>query len=123
MTALNQASSEAPYVDEGFSETPDSLVLDIGGDVGALILYADESCLGREIDLTVAGSPRSHQMHTMIRRRRSLNADFIAGVYPELASGTYTLWGLDGVALGDVVIDGGQVTEFQAGTCEGREQH
>ena len=76
---------EAPFVDEGPTEgPPEALVLDIGDDIGALVLYADEACLGMEIDLTPVGAPRSHHIHTMIRRRRAVDREFIAGVYPEL---------------------------------------
>jgi hypothetical protein len=111
-------AGEVPFVDSGPTEGPaEALVLDIGDDIGALILYAEESCLGQEVDLTPAGAPRSHHMHTMIRRRRAVGREFIAGVYPELASGDYELWGLDGVALGPVTISGGAVTEFQGGDC------
>jgi hypothetical protein len=110
-------SEEAPYVDEGPGGAPESLVLDIGGDVGALVLYADSSCLGEEIDLSPIGVPQSHHVHTMIRRRRSVDRDFVAGVYPELLAGTYTVWSLDKVAMGTVVIEGGRVTEFDAGDC------
>ena len=38
----------------------------------------------------------------MIRRRRGVGREFIAGVYPELLEGTYTVWGLDGHPLGEV---------------------
>jgi hypothetical protein len=109
---------EEPYVD-GASEVPESLILDIGDDIGALILYADESCLGQEIDITQVGAPRSHHTHTMIRRRRAVDREFVAGVYPELKAGAYTLWGLDGEALADVTIHGGQVTEWEGGKCWG----
>jgi hypothetical protein len=109
---------EAPYVDEGPTDgPPDALVLDIGEDIGALILYAEEGCLGHEIDLTPVGAPRSHHMHTMIRRRRGVGREFIAGVYPELSEGDYTVWGLDGHPLGAVTIVGGRVSEFRAGDC------
>jgi hypothetical protein len=109
---------EAPYVDEGpTSGPPDALVLDIGEDIGALILYAEEGCLGQEIDLTPVGVPRSHHMHTMIRRRRGVGQEFIAGVYPELREGEYTVWGIDGHPLGAVTIVGGRVSEFRAGDC------
>jgi hypothetical protein len=109
---------EAPYVDEGPTEgPPEALVLDIGDDIGALILHADESCLGLEIDLTPVGAPRSHHMHTMIRRRRAVDREFIVGVYPELVAGNYTVWGIDGHPLGDVVIKGGHVSEFRSGNC------
>jgi hypothetical protein len=84
----HRVPAEAPYVDEGPTAGPaDALVLDIGGSVGALVLYADPSCLGIEIDLTPVGAPRSHHMHTMIRRRRAVDREFIAGVYPELLEG------------------------------------
>jgi hypothetical protein len=109
---------EAPYVDEGPTNgPPDALVLDIGEDIGALILYAEEGCLGQEIDLTPVGAPRSHHMHTMIRRRRGVGREFIAGVYPELQEGEYTVWGIDGHPLGEVAIVGGNVSEFRAGDC------
>ena len=88
---------------------PDALVLDIGGDIGALIIYADETCLGSEIDLTPVGAPRSHHLHTMVRRRRATNKDVIAGLYPEVREGTYIVWGLeDSGPLGEVTVMGGQ---------------
>lgn len=109
---------EIPFVDDGAADgPPESLVLDIGGDIGALVLYADEACLGQEIDLSPAGTGRSHHTHTMIRRRRAVNRQFIAGVYPELRQGIYTIWSLDGEALAEVTITGGTVTEYQAGSC------
>jgi hypothetical protein len=117
-THTHVQSAEKPYVDEGPMAGPvEALVLDIGGDIGALVLYAEESCLGQEIDLTPTGSPRSHHMHTMIRRRRAVDREFIAGVYPELAEGSYTVWGLDNRPLGEIHIAGGAVSEFQAGNC------
>jgi hypothetical protein len=112
------ATVEAPYVDEGpRTGPPDALVLDIGGDIGALILYSEEVCLGHEIDLTPVGAPRSHHVHTMIRRRRGVDREFIAGVYPELREGVYTVWGLDDRPLGEVTIHGGKVSELRAGDC------
>jgi hypothetical protein len=56
-------------------------------------------------------------MHTMIRRRRAFDREFIVGVYPELKEGEYTVWGLDGHPLGEVTIVGGSVSEFRAGDC------
>ncbi|MBF6557095.1 MAG: hypothetical protein IVW52_13185 [Acidimicrobiales bacterium] len=116
---LTSTPDEEPFVDDLSSDSPESLVLDIGDDIGALILYADESCLGREIDVTPVGHPHSHQIHTMIRRRRSVDSEFIAGVYPELRQGTYTVWGLDEGALAEVTIGGGRITELDVGDCAG----
>src|SRR5579862_2975318 len=87
------AATEEPFChDAAPPGPPDALVLDIGGDVGALILHADETCLGAEIDLTPAGAPRSHHLHTMVRRRRAAAKDVIAGLYPHLKEGTYMVW-------------------------------
>ena len=110
---------EQPFEGSGpRSGPPDALVLDIGGTIGALIIYADETCLGSEIDLTPAGAPRSHHLHTMVRRRRATNKDVIAGLYPEVSEGTYVVWGIaDGGPLGEVSVVGGQVSEFQGGNC------
>ncbi|HTW05866.1 MAG TPA: hypothetical protein VME46_00030 [Acidimicrobiales bacterium] len=114
-----EAWTEQPF--DGFaprSGPPDALVLDVGGDVGALIIYADEQCLGREVDLTPAGAPRSHHIHTMVRRRRVSGGDVVAGLYPELRQGKYTVWGLDDEGpIGEVVVLGGKVSEFRAGAC------
>lgn len=115
---LVSETGEQPFVDSGPSDGPaEALVLDIGDDIGALVLYADEGCLGREIDLSPIGQPRSHHTHTMIRRRRAVDREFVAGVYPQLREGTYTVWSLDDRPLGEVAVTGGQVTEFQAGSC------
>jgi hypothetical protein len=112
---LRATQAEEAYVDPGpGSGPPEAVVLDIGGDVGALIVYTTESRIGTEVDLTPVGAPRSHHVHTMIRRRRLADRDVAAGVYPELVEGRYTVWG-DDAPLGDVEITGGRVTTFDAG--------
>jgi hypothetical protein len=116
--------AEEPFQDTGpGSGPPDALVVDIGGDVGALIIYANEDCLGSEIDLTPAGAPRAHHVHTMVRRRRATGKDVVAGLYPELAEGIYTVWGTDdgGGPIGEVTVVGGQVSEFNGGDCRGHQ--
>jgi hypothetical protein len=112
---------EAPF-DHGAppDERPEFLVLDIGGDQGALVVYATEECLGTEIDLTRVGEAHSHRTHTMIRRRRAVAQQFVAGVYPQLPAGIYTLWARDGQPLGEVTITGGTVSQFDAGDCRPR---
>ena len=53
----------------------------------------------------------------MVRRRRAVGREIIAGVYPEVRAGDYIVWGTDGTQLGSVTIHGGRVTEFDAGGC------
>jgi hypothetical protein len=117
-TALGQ---EEPFEDHGpRSGPPDALVLDIGDDIGAVLIYADEACLGWEIDLTPVGAPRSHHLHTMVRRRRATGRDVIAGLYPHVPAGSYNVWGLGpSGALGQVEVVGGHVSEFHGGACWG----
>jgi hypothetical protein len=113
------AGGEQPYVDTGpGAGPPDALVLDIGEDIGALLLYSDESLLGTEIDITPLGAPRSHHVHTMIRRRRIVGHDVIVGVYPQLTAGYYTIWANHGVSLTEVEIVGGQVSEVRIGEAK-----
>lgn len=114
---MHQHATEAPYVDGGPLDTPEFLVLDIGDDVGALIVYADEECLGHEIDLTPVGEPQSHLVHSMVRRRRAVEREFVACVFPEVPAGVYTLWGLDRVPMTKITVVGGHVTEYDGGSC------
>jgi len=91
----------------------DALVLDIGGRVGAVIVYTGPAWEGRELDLTPAGSPRSHQLHNVVRRRTTpAGESLFAAVFPEVQEGTYTLWGTAG-PLGQVVVTGGKVSEIR----------
>jgi hypothetical protein len=76
--------------------------------------------LGAEVDLTPVGTPQSHDLHTMVRRRRATGHDVIAGLYPEVPEGTYTVWGLGHSGpIGEVTVTGGQVSEFDGGDCTG----
>jgi hypothetical protein len=86
------------------------VVLDIGGDVGALILYTGQEMRGREIEIsrTDRDSPR---VHTAILERRVGNRTVYAGVYPELEAGDYRLWGDDPSQPPDVTIVTGSVAE------------
>lgn len=112
---------ERPFEDHGpRCGPPDAVILDIGQSIGAVIVYGSETCLGSEIDLTPSGAPRSHHLHTMFRRRRVTDRDVIAGVFPEVEEGTYTLWGLHGTGpLGEVLVVGGQVSEYIGNDCRG----
>src|SRR5271169_144872 len=100
--------AEAPYVDPGPGGGPaDSLVLDIGAGTGALIVHGPDAWIGVELDVTRAGEPRSHHRHLMIRRLRTGGGDVVAGVLPSLDADRYTVWGPDGSALAQVVIESG----------------
>ncbi len=84
-----------------------SVVLDIGGDVGALIVHTPAGLLGTEPELAFLDDPGRH-VHTAVRERRTGNEVSYAAVYPSLVAGRYQL-----ADTGQVVtIEGGAITEI-----------
>lgn len=111
-------------------------VLDIGGDIGALILYTDADYNGREIEVSPIDEPDPdraaghdhahehghgpahehhhgpvHRTHTAIHERRSGGQVTYAGIYVELKAGTYRIWTDDPSLPDRVTIIGGRVAE------------
>ena len=81
-------------------------VLDIGGDVGALVATMDDDTLGTELHLRSETRPAA-DIHTGVWRRGSGSAAVTAAVFAELIEGSY--WVLDraGQATQRVDIKGG----------------
>jgi hypothetical protein len=88
-----------------------SVMLDIGGDIGALVLITPQSLLGTEIEVSPADQD-AVRTHVAIRERRGPGGTRYAGIYPSLVAGTYTVWDLDGNAADTVTIVGGQVAQL-----------
>ena len=86
-------------------------VLDIGGDVGALLLLTDETYVGREIEISPWADPEA-RTHTAIHRRSAGGRTFGAGVYPALTQGRYRVHGDRPDLPSDVEIRGGEVTQL-----------
>lgn len=85
-------------------------VLNIGQDIGALVLYTDEVLCSKEIEISPQGNDRQ-KTHTAIWERKLNGRCVFAGIFPSLPAGDYTLWSVDGKAAGNVTIMGGQVSE------------
>jgi hypothetical protein len=83
-----------------------SVVLDIGGNIGALVVEATGDRLGSELDLTPVGATTAI-MHTEVRERHVAGGTRYAAVYAAVPAGSYTVEGLPVV----VVVEGGKVTE------------
>ncbi len=83
-----------------------SVVLDIGGDIGALVVEVTGDRLGSELDLTPVGAT-SAIMHTEVRERHVGGGTRYAAVYAAVPAGSYTVEGMPMV----VVVEGGKVTE------------
>jgi hypothetical protein len=69
--------------------TADSLVVDIGGDTGALIVYAPPDLVGREFEIARAETSSAHPVHNVVRARRVGPWVVHAAVFPDLPAGTY----------------------------------
>ena len=90
-----------------------SVVLELGGDIGALVLYAPARLHGTEIEIGLeSGGPRGRLTHSLVRERVTAAGISYAAVYPDVPAGRYTIWGDDGVPVGTAVISGGQVASF-----------
>lgn len=86
-------------------------VLNIGGDIGALILYTGPEYREREIELSLVGGD-GRRTHTAVHERRVGDQTVYAGIYPELKEGRYRLWTDDPELPDEVTIVGGQVAEL-----------
>jgi hypothetical protein len=88
------------------------VVLDIGGDRGALVVYAPESLDGLEIEIRHPDNPWDGT-HTAVRQRDLPGGTCFAGVFGSLPAGAYQAR-LRGVGEGPVValsVTGGEVVE------------
>jgi len=88
-----------------------SVVLDIGDDVGALVLYTPPAHAGREVEVSPAGD-QGRRIHTGVLLRRVGSRTFYAAVYPALRAGVWRIWTDDPSVPDRVIIDGGAVTEL-----------
>jgi hypothetical protein len=87
------------------------VVLDIGDDVGALVLYTRRELHGREIEVSPVGCD-DRRIHTAVLERVAGGQTIFAAVYPELKAGSYRIWG-DGLNLAsEVTIPAGGVAEI-----------
>jgi hypothetical protein len=98
------------YSDEGHPLPPSyagSVVLEVGGLVGALVLYASEQLAGAEVEVVRQGEP-GHTTHSAVRQRQlAPGRQTFAAVYPGLPAGVYRVDGRREL----VTVDGGRVTE------------
>lgn len=91
-----------------------SVVLELGGDTGALVLHVPARLHGTEIEISPEGDgPHGHRTHALVRQRVTAAGTSYAAVYPELPAGRYAIWGEDGVPVGTAVVTGGEAATFR----------
>ena len=87
------------------------VVLDIGEDVGALVLHTRDDMVGREIDISPAGRDDDRSHVEVLPRRTPSGSVRPTAVFGALAQGRWTLWGVDGTPALVVSVSGGEVAE------------
>jgi hypothetical protein len=106
------AGGAGPSGGEGGGHRPRShsedVLLDIGGDVGALVLVTPPALRGREIEVSPIGQD-GLRVHAAVLERLAGGRVVFAAVYPELRAGEHRIW--DDVPDRDhrVTIVGGEV--------------
>lgn len=89
-----------------------TVVLDIGRDIGALVVHTPAALAGLEIDL----ARRNEEVpfvHTAVRERHLLDGTVHAAVFAEVPAGHYTLVGIGSRLSIPVTVTGGHVTELR----------
>src|SRR5689334_8883378 len=86
-------------------------VVDIGEDVGALIIYCRPELRGVQIDISLRGR-EWQRVHTDVLERRANNQPVFAALFYALPVGDYVIWGNGGEPIGEVTVSGGLVTEI-----------
>ena len=85
-------------------------VLDIGDDVGALVLYTSLELVGAEIEISPDGEP-DRRRHVAVHPRQYPGGTAYAAVYYGLEAGSYQLWAADGSVALTVSIEDNTITE------------
>lgn len=86
------------------------VVLDVGGEIGALVLHATASHVGDEIEISPVKAP-DRRTHVAVHPRDVDGRTVYAAVYPELLEDTYQLWSPTGEPVLEVSVAGGRVVE------------
>jgi hypothetical protein len=89
---------------------PEHIVLDIGGDVGALIVHADPDQHDLQIEICRSGEEDGKREHQHVLERPMPGQTMYAAVFGGLRAGSYSLLTHGSIRERDVVIRGSAVT-------------
>ena len=90
---------------------PGFVVLDIGDEVGALIVCTDPELHGCEVEVSPTGDDH-HRSHKEVLERRIGDHPAFTAVFDDLPAGTYTLWLQGDARARHVEINGGAIAEL-----------
>jgi hypothetical protein len=84
--------------------------MELGADIGALILYTPADMDRREIEISRDDDPGARRTHSQVRPRHMATGTKYAAVYPNLPAGAYTIWRDEQSPAAAVTVSGGQVS-------------
>lgn len=90
---------------------PEAVVLDIGGDMGALIVHTDAGMLGVEVEISATGQD-DRRSHKDVLEREINGRPAPTAVFDNIREGSYTLWVDDVARERDVIVTGGAISEL-----------
>jgi hypothetical protein len=90
---------------------PEFVVLEIGDDVGALILRTDPEMHGKEIEISPAEDDGLRSHKEVLERSLDGYPAFTA-VFDGLRGGAYTLWAPGRDPVRGVTVSGGEITQL-----------
>ena len=88
-----------------------TVMLNIGGRIGALIIDTPPQWHGHEIEVSPVGSP-DERTHAAVRARYVRGGVTYCVVLDELTEGRYLIWQDEVTPAGEVEVRGGHVTTF-----------
>jgi hypothetical protein len=90
---------------------PEHVVLDIGEDIGALIVHTGAAMHGVEVEISATGHD-DERTHKDVLEREINGRPAYTAVFDKLSEGPYTLWVDDVARARDVVVTGAAVAEL-----------
>lgn len=95
---------------------PEHVILDIGDDVGALIVHTDGEMHGVEVEISATGRD-DQRTHKDVLEREIAGRPAFTAVFDKVPQGSYTLWVGDLARARGVTVAGGVVTELNWKRC------
>jgi hypothetical protein len=90
---------------------PEYVVLDIGDDIGALILHTHAEMVGVEVEISASGED-DRRSHKDVLEREINGRPAYTAVFDNISEGSYTLWVDDVARERDVIVTGGAISEL-----------
>jgi len=90
---------------------PESVLLDIGDEVGAMILYTGSELRGQEIEISPKFAPDKRTHVEILERPLPSGETVFAGAYYGLRAGPYLIWRDAETVAEETVVCGGTITK------------